>query len=677
VNVNVKVKGGIDVGWNNLLNPMMRRIIVLGWMLSVGFLQAEVPMDLNSPFLKVALVKGKTGEVETREIKQARLIGDRVEMEKVEGGVAFFLKQDVLVILPLLPKADGPYTVEQAEGAIRLYQKASPELLQKAGVGSTGMQDWEKLKQRLLEIKSQQEEKERRNKEAQEAETKANLTKEVQDWVAQASDFRASRPEKELTELKQKGEALARKSPEQMEVILQALAVLSQVQPKEKGEPLPELSKLNEVQPRLIPDDLLGWLAGGVLILSFFGLLFGLAFLSSSLTRFKEGALLGGIVFGIVTLGLFGVLVWTWLPAQVIGEAVPSRADPKMEELGIYLKNRAKSVYYFPAKQFSFSAEEWRAGVLGYLPVSEESVGLFKVKLKEGELRLTEGKWTWQQPLTALGIPLPFQLTFEGPTPELQNWENPAVSKVSLGRWTLPESISGLLKDSASSIMKQGLASAGLAGVSLNMDDKGMFLISVPAAGTRPKYELAKEEDKQVEAAEPVSAYKKELSAEELARAFMENKGKEFQGKFVVIEGVVEKISSGSEYSGVSLASRGESNLNPEKAPAKIKEDDFDIFYLRGADSYGFRRDPLFIKLVIKSPGVFVMDPYGDVYVGPRANIVKQTPLIKRGYRVKFLSEGRVQSDRIQNNEIEVYGISLGANGEGLEFFDPAARSPQ
>ena len=240
-------------------------------------------------------------------------------MEKANGGVAIFPRQDVLAILPLLPKADGPYTVEQAEGAIRLYQRATPDLLQKAGVGSTGMQDWEKLKQRLLETKTQQEEGERRNREAKEAEAKANLTKEVEDWVAQASDLQASRLEKELTELRQEGEALARKSPEQIDVILQVLAALSQVQPKEKGEPLPELGKLNEVQPKLIPDDLLGWLAGGIIILSFFGLLFGLAFLSSSLTRFKEGALLGGIVFGVVAAGILGndvVAVLPLLPAD-------------------------------------------------------------------------------------------------------------------------------------------------------------------------------------------------------------------------------------------------------------------------------------------------------------------------------------------------------------------------
>ena len=650
--------------------------MALSWLLAAGFLQAEAPMDLDSPFPKVALVKGKTGEAETREIKQARLVGGSVEMEKADGGVAIFPLQDVLAILPLLPKADGPYTVEQAEGAIRLYQRATPDLLQKAGVGSTGMRDWEELKQRLLETKTQQEQVERRNREAKEAEAKANLTKEVEDWVAQASDLQASRLEKELTELRQEGEALARKSPEQIDVILQVLAALSQVQPKEKGEPLPELSKLNEVQPKLIPDDLLGWLAGGIIILSFFGLLFGLAFLSSSLTRFKEGALLGGIVFGVVAAGILGVLLWTWLPAQVTGEVVLPRVDPKMEELGIYLKNRARPVYYFPAKGFSFSAEEWRSGVLGYLPVSEESVGLFKVKMKEGKLWLTQEQWIWQQPLTALGIPLPFQLTFEGPIPELKDWENPAILKVSLGRWPIPDSIAGLLKDSASSVLRQGLSSGGLEGVRLDKDDKGMILISVPAAGTRPKYELAKEEETSQEVSQPVSAYKRELSAEELAKAFIEDKGREFQGKFVLIEGVVEKVSSGSEYFGGALASQGES-LNPEKAPAKIKEDGFDIFYLRGADSYGYRKDPLFIKLVIKSDGVFVMDSYGDVYIGPRANIVKQNPLIKKGYRVKFMNEGRVQSERIQNNEIEVYGITLGANGEGLEIFDPSAPPPK
>ena len=626
-------------------------------------------------------------------------------MEKANGGVAIFPRQDVLAILPLLPKADGPYTAEQAEGAIRLYQRATPDLLQKAGVGSTGMQDWEKLKQRLLETKTQQEEGERRNREAKEAEAKANLTKEVEDWVAQASDLRASRPEKELTELRQEGEALARKSPEQIDVILQVLAALSQVQPKEKGEPLPELSKLNEVQPKLIPDDLLGWLAGGIIILSFFGLLFGLAFLSSSLTRFKEGALLGGIVFGVVAAGILGVLLWTWLPAQVTGEVVLPRVDPKMEELGIYLKNRARPVYYFPAKGFSFSAEEWRSGVLGYLPVSEESVGLFKVKMKEGKLWLTQEQWIWQQPLTALGIPLPFQLTFEGPIPELKDWENPAILKVSLGRWPIPDSIAGLLKDSASSVLRQGLSSGGLEGVRLDKDDKGMILISVPAAGTRPKYELAKEEEKEIP--KLVSAYKKEISAEELAKAIVDRRGKDFLDKFVILDGEVHSVG-GSNFSSVG----------------KMGRDQLEDIYLLGIkDFYGAGR-PLLVKCQIKSDVVFQMDTRGDLYMRyviqeyeqdkkrgtrldqllqdrkisfktiddievttPDIDPAKEKPLIYRGRRLQFLSQQRLELKPAeidtgiavggiagrppgtnQSGEIELYGLVIAPNKKIQDF---------
>ena len=677
--------------------------MALGWLLAAGFLRAEAPMDLNSPFPKVALVRGNTGEIEKRDIQQARLVGASVEMRTVSGGMAIFPEQDVLAILPIFPEADGPYTVEQAEGAIRLYERATPDLLQKAGLGSTGMQHWKKLKQRLLEIKKQKEQIEQQEKKAKETESEAQLKKEVRDWIQQASELRVSRTEKELTELKKKGETLVRKSPEQMDALLEGLAALSQVQPKEKGEPLPELQKLKEVQPRLVPDDLLGWLAGGVLIASFFGLLFGLAFLSSSLTRFKEGAWLRGIVFGLGALGVWGVLIRTWLPAKMIGDEIPSRVDPKMEELGIYLKNKARPVYYFPAKEFSFSAAEWRSGVLGYLPVSEEAFGLFKVKMKEGKLRLTEGKWTWQQPLTALGVPLPFSVTFEGINPDLLDWENPAPRRVYLGRWVLPDWIGGMLKDSASAIYKQGLASGGLTGVRLEKDGQGMILISVPVAGTKPKYELAKEEEKQQEISKPVSSYKKELSAEELAKAIVDRKGRDFLDKFVVIHGQVHSVG-GSNFSSVG----------------KMGRDQLEDIYLLGMeDFYGIGR-PLLIKCQIKSDVVFQMDSRGDLYMryviqefeqdkkkptavqelfeekrirfytidnvevtSPSIDSAKERPLIYRRRRIQFLSPQRLELKASevdtgiavggitgrppgtnQAGEIELYGVVLAPGGE-------------
>jgi len=696
----------------------MRRAIALLWLVAAGFLRAEAPLDLNSPFEKVALVRAGSGEIEKREIKKARWVGSSLEMEKTDGGMAIFPAQEVVAILPRLPTGDVACTVEQADGAMRLLRKVNPDLLRKAGLETTPMQDWEKLKERLVQLRNEREEKERKQKEAKESQTKTALAREVQAWRALVDDLLTPRTEKELMDLKQSGLTLARKSPEAREAIFEALAMLSQVQPKEKGEPLPELRKLNEVQPRLIPDDLLGWLTGGVLILSFFGLLFGLAFLSSSQTRFMEGAWLGGVVFGLVGLGLLGLLIWTWLPAAVSGQSIPARNDPKMEELGMYLKNRAKPVYYFPAKQFSFSPEDWRSGILGTLFVSDESVGLFKARFRQGELSLSEGTWFWRQPLTALGIPLPLSLTFEGKDPDLKDWETPIITKVHLGRWLLSDWAASLLKDSAASVWRQGLFSAGLAGVKLAKDDEGRILISVPTAGARPKIDDSIFPDQgslRASKWEKLLLDREEITAEELAEAFASLPKEEIEifyekikNRFYRISGEVEAVG-GHNFTDVG----------------KMGPDSTDDIYLMGIRDY-YRppnpKDPrenthqhLLIRCVIKTDWVFEMDARGDMYArqafqdfeqapkkgrkektefywktvsgktvsSPRIDSAKEKPLVARGRKLLFKEALRIELGPHQKNQagkvkggprdrvpfsdnvgdIEAYGAALEPNG--------------
>jgi hypothetical protein len=192
--------------------------------------------------------------------------------------------------------------------------------------------------------------------------------------------------------------------------------------------------------------------------------------------------------------------------------------------------------------------------------------------------------------------------------------------------------------------------------------------LTIPSSGTRPALTT-----KTI----ATTAYRREITAEDLAKAFIENKGSEFSGKFIVIEGVVEKIFSGSEIAGSVIATAGDSRSQvKDKKDVKISDDRFDIFFLKGLNSYGFRKDPLYIKLIIKSPDVFVMDSYGDIYKGANANIVKEKALIKKGYRVKFLKEGRVQSDQIKNNEIEVYGVEIDGDLD-IQCVDPSAPAPK
>jgi hypothetical protein len=333
-----------------------------------------------------------------------------------------------------------------------------------------------------------------------------------------------------------------------------------------------------------------------------------------------------------------------------------------MERVVTFAKNSVKPVYFLPRIEFQVPSHDFATGILASLPPSEEAAGMFKGKLKEGKLWIAKDRYTWTQPVTALGIPIPMSFVFEGKTPAAGSWQEITTDRVSLGKIVIPDPLGSAFAESMKSILQGGLNAGGLSGIKVKSGDRNDLIVSTPSSGTKPA--LAANNN-----------YRKEITAEDLARVFVESKGSEFNGKFVLIEGVVDKISSGSEFSGIANAGVGDP-LNKEKAPQKIKDDQFDVFYLRGIDSYGYRKDPLYIKVIIKSPDVFVMDNYGDIYKGPNANIVKEKALIKKGYRVKFLKEGRVQSDQIKNNEIEVYGVEMDGDGD-IKCFDPSAPSPK
>jgi len=290
---------------------------------------------------------------------------------------------------------------------------------------------------------------------------------------------------------------------------------------------------------------------------------------------------------------------------------------------------------------------------------------MFKGRLKEGKLWIARDRYIWTQPVTALGIPIPVSFVFEGKIPSPEAWREITPDRISIGKVVMPEPLGSAFAESMKAILQGGLNSGGLSGIKAKSGEGNELIVSTQSSGTKPVFA----------ASTATSSYRKEISAEDLAKVFVGNKGAEFNGKFIIIEGVVDKVSSGNEYSGVANASIGDP-LNKDKAPQKIKDDQFDVFYLHGMDSYGYRKDPLYIKVIIKSPDVFVMDKYGDIYKGPNANIVKEKALIKKGYRVKLLKEGRVQSDQIKNNEIEVYGVEINGGGD-IQCFDPSAPPPK
>jgi len=620
-------------------------------------LWAEAPMDLESPFLKTALVKGATGAIEEREVTKAKIVGDKIELITTKGGVALFPATNVSAVLPKLPSAGVVYQLGDVDEAIRMLEFLPADLKQRPEASIETLQKWKDLRKPAEEAdaKRREEEKKAQGENLKQEEAKIN------EWMKDVADFQKPRSEIDLAAIREQGQKFLDLKVGDERKVREGLALLAQVVGKEKGGPLPDLVKLNEVQSKLVADDLLVWVAVGVLAISFFGLLIGLSFTSSGLTRIREGAILGGIFFGGMGLAILAGLALIWWPVGGQGDPVGLTVSPVMERVVTYAKNSVKPVYFLPSMNFRVPSHDFATGILASLPPSEEAAGMFKGKLKEGKLWVVKDRYIWSQPVTALGIPISVYFVFEGKIPSPGSWQEIAPDRISIGKVVIPEPLGSAFAESMKAILQVGLNSGGLSGIKAKSGEGNELIVSTPSSGTKPV----------LAAITATSSYRKEISAEDLAKVFVGNKGAEFNGKFVLIEGVVDKVSSGSEFSGNANAGLGDP-LNKGKASQKIKDDQFDVFYLHGMDSYGYRKDPLYIKLVIKSPDVFVMDSYGDVYKGPNANIVKEKALIKKGYRVKFLKEGRVQSNQIKNNEIEVYGVEIDGGGD-IQCFDPSA----
>jgi hypothetical protein len=618
-------------------------------------------MDLESPFLKAALVKGAAGAIEEREVTKAKIVGDKIELITTKGGVALFPATDVSAVLPKLPSTGVVYQLGDVDAAIRMLESLPADLKQRPEASTETLQKWKDLRKPAEEADAKRREEEKKALEEKLKQEEAEINK----WIKDVADFQKPRSEIDLAAIREQGQKFLDLKVGDERKVREGLALLAQVVGKEKGGPLPDLAKLNEIQPKLVADDLLVWVVVGVLAISFFGLLIGLSFTSSGLTRIREGAVLGGIVFGVLGIAILAGLAAIWWPVGGKSEPIGLTVSPEMTQVATFAKNSIKPVYFLPSMEFRVPTRDFVTGILASLPPSDEATGMFKGRLKEGKLWIARDRYIWTQPVTALGIPIPVSFVFEGKIPSPEAWQEITPDRISIGKVVIPEPLGSAFAESMKAILQGGLNSGGLSGIKAKSGDRNDLVVSTQSSGTKPVFA----------AITATSSYRKEISAEDLAKVFVGNKGAEFNGKFIIIEGVVDKVSSGNEYSGVANASIGDP-LNKDKAPQKIKDDQFDVFYLHGMDSYGYRKDPLYIKVIIKSPDVFVMDQYGDIYKGPNANIVKEKALIKKGYRVKFLKEGRVQSDQIKNNEIEVYGVEIDGGGD-IQCFDPSAPPPK
>ena len=159
-------------------------------------------MDLESPFIKIALIKSSTGVVEAREVTKAKTIGDKIEFITIKGGVAIFPASDVLALLPKIPDSGVGYQLKDVDEAIRLLESLPPDIKQRPEASTEALQKWKDLKKPAEEAdrKRKQEEAEAvaqkaiEEKKAAEEKVKVELDR-LSSWFKEAADFQKPRSE--------------------------------------------------------------------------------------------------------------------------------------------------------------------------------------------------------------------------------------------------------------------------------------------------------------------------------------------------------------------------------------------------------------------------------------------------------------------------------------------------
>ena len=104
----------------------MRFILLYFWLAPWVMAQKEPPTDLNSPFVKTAVLQNQLGQEETREVLSAEKRDNLLELKKADGTLVVVPLDKVVAIVPKLPSPDIRYTQDQASQALLLLRKAQP-----------------------------------------------------------------------------------------------------------------------------------------------------------------------------------------------------------------------------------------------------------------------------------------------------------------------------------------------------------------------------------------------------------------------------------------------------------------------------------------------------------------------------------------------------------------------
>ena len=592
--------------------------MALGWLLAAGFLQAEVAMDLNLPFVQTLLMQEKTGKVTEKAVRKGRADGEVLEFEKAEGGLLVLPRAQVLALLPRLPQRGDPYLQSQAQRALQILEAVSIRFSQRPEVDANTIEEWRKLGATPTGHDQTQS---------------AALDR----WLQRSNQLGSETSLEVLEAMQQEGGLYLSQFPARSKEIERELRTL-----KELGGI--DLTKIDSVQFEFGPLGE-GYFFGAVLwALLIFPLLVTGKALADALEGFRRGVpLAGALRLGVGALSLallFMILLGdkgAWDRAAL--PAKPS-ASTAARKAGWFSQNLKEQWTPQPSQKITLPAADWLAFLDEKTKEGSSSDSFPYWHLAKPRVLRDGSTLSLLQPVQAKFVTLPFRFQFLAPSPG-QSLMDLELAGASLGKIPVGSFLGNFLWTPFQSSYQRFLETCGLnLGIRWLAGAGDTLLIEVPAVQ------------------KPKSKPKETLSARELAEAFDGGRGGDYEGKVITVEGNLVGASSLQEKLGDGTQLK--------------KQDPMDEFILEGLPQGPGRQYPIQINCQFKSSEAYFLDSKGDLFKSaPTAqNAATDIPVLRRrdGVTRVRISAGRVESKPTETRLITLYDCRKVEGFDGKEW---------
>ncbi len=580
----------------------MYRALFLGLVLGSGMLWAGAPMDLDSPFVKTALIKGTSGEIVEKSVRKGRINASNIELQKDEGGLLVLQADRVLAVLPKIPQAGETYLQSDAQRALAVLIEAQKLFPDRVEVTASTIAEWDKLSRQATQ--------------ADEMERKA-----LEEWFQSAAKISPQAKMDEIRALAEQGESFAGKFPDEEKKIheqVKGLRELSKIDLSKVANPAFQIGNFGD---SFVPGAIL-WVVLLVPLIIFISGVLG------AIQGFKERLPLAGllrIVLALIGGGLLGLVLWP--EATTLGPHDENTKIHSSAQRGLWLsRNLIEQWADQPSQKVNVPSEAWLGFISGTLQAGAEDPSTLFWCLEKPRIKRENKQLHIVQPLVFKFLPINLKFIFSEPS-KGQSWTDMDLTGFKIGHLPLGKFV-GSYALQALSVAYEGVRT-GFAldkGVRWVMGSDEMLVVEIPSA--RQKRPAAKDS----------------VSAKELAEVFDQGFGDIYKDKYITVEGDLIEVQSRREIVGGDTFKR---------------EDPFDEFYLDGLPVDGIRRVAVKIRCQLKSEKIFFLDGKGDLFEGspnpqnPRTDI----PVLRKGVSGTKIrvSAGRIESGGSERRLINIY----------------------